>query len=260
MIILTEGLFTEDCSLAIQLRDMHKALKKREQKLMGDLTAADELTPQLAWAITSTARDFYGTVSTREDIDPPDEKAPQVAIAQLSIYTQMFQAGFTLNLTNIPDPWRRKHHQQPDTTPKSEKRGSGGVKQSDNSSNDKRHGSNPFQSTDNNGKGFKGQHNPNTPAAFNTPELQQLKAKMSDVMLSDIVYEAGLKGGPSQLTTTGWHNNLCLNWACMGKCPKYKCDFDHPTSVDNAVATTVYQQMEPGIKRLLETGKKPKRE
>jgi hypothetical protein len=111
MSILTEGLFTEDCSLAIQLRDMHKALKKREQKLMGDLTAADELIPQLAWAITSTARDFYGTVSTREDIDPPDDKAPQVAIAQLSIYTQMFQAGYTLNLTNIPDPWRRKHHQ-----------------------------------------------------------------------------------------------------------------------------------------------------
>jgi hypothetical protein len=81
---------------------------------------------------------------------------------------------------------------------------------------------------------------------------------MSNVMLSDIVYEAGLKGGPSQLTTTGW-NNLCLNWACMGKCPKYKkCNLDHPASVDNAVATTVYQQMEPGIKRLLETGKKPK--
>jgi hypothetical protein len=111
----------------------------------------------------------------------------------------------------------------------------------------------------NNGKVFEGRHNLNKPAAFNTPELQQLKAKMSDVMLSDIVYEAGLKRGPSQLTTTGWHNNLCLNWACMGKCPKYKCNFDHPASVDNAVTTTVYQQMEPGIKRLLETGKKPKR-
>jgi hypothetical protein len=55
MIILTEGLFTEDCSLATQLRDMHQALQKREQKLMGDPEAAEELIPQLAWAITSTA-------------------------------------------------------------------------------------------------------------------------------------------------------------------------------------------------------------
>jgi hypothetical protein len=110
MIILTEGLFTKDCSLAIQLRDMHQALQKWEQMLMGDLEAVDELIPQLAWAITSTARDFYGTVSTREDIDPPDNTAPRVAIAQLSIYTQMFQAGFKLNLTNIPDQWQRKNH------------------------------------------------------------------------------------------------------------------------------------------------------
>jgi hypothetical protein len=61
MIILTGGLFTEDCSLVIQLRDMHQALQKWKQKLMGDLEAADELIPQLAWAITSTAsRNFYG--------------------------------------------------------------------------------------------------------------------------------------------------------------------------------------------------------
>jgi hypothetical protein len=46
----------------------------------------------------------------------------------------------------------------------------------------------------------------------------------------------------------------------MGKCPKYKCEFDHPASIDNAVAAVVYRQMEPGIKRLLETGKRPKRE
>jgi hypothetical protein len=111
LIWLTEGLFTEDCSLAIQLRVMHQALQKREQKLMGDLEAADELIPQLVWAITSTARDFYGTVSTREDIDPPDDTAPRVAIAQLSIYTQMFQAGFKLNLTNIPDQRQCKNHQ-----------------------------------------------------------------------------------------------------------------------------------------------------
>jgi hypothetical protein len=115
----------------------------------------------------------------------------------------------------------------------------------------------PFQVTTNTGKSFTGRHNPNVPAAFNTPELQKLKAKMSDVTLSDIVHKAGIKGGPSQLTTTGLPNKLCLNWACMGKCPKSKCDFDHPASVDNAVTATVYQQMEPGIKRLLEMGKNP---
>jgi hypothetical protein len=260
MIILTTGLFTTDCSLAIQLRDMHQALQKREQTLMGDPEEASALIPQLAWAITSSAREFYGTISTRKDVDPPDNSAPRVAIAQLSIYTQLFKAGLTLNLTNMPDQWRRKNQQQSDTVTTSEKRGGGNGKQESDTSNDKRHGSNPFQAAPNPGKGFKGRHNPNWPPVFNTTAFQQLKDKLSDVTLSDIVYEAGIKGGPSQLTTTGWPSKLCLNWACMGKCPKYKCEFDHPASIDNAVAAVVYRQMEPGIKRLLETGKRPKRE
>jgi hypothetical protein len=105
LIVLTTGLFTIDCSLAIQLRDMHHALQEREQTLMGDLEAADELIPQLAWAVTTAAREFYGTISTRADVDPPDNAAPRVAIAQLSIHTQLFKTGIKLNLTSLPEQW-----------------------------------------------------------------------------------------------------------------------------------------------------------
>jgi hypothetical protein len=105
MIILTMGLFTTDCSLAIQLRDVHQALQEWKQILMGDLEAADELIPQLAWAITTAAREFYGTVSTHVDVDPSDNVTPRVAIAQLSVHTQLLKAGIKLNLTNLPDQW-----------------------------------------------------------------------------------------------------------------------------------------------------------
>jgi hypothetical protein len=94
---------------------------------------------------------------------------------------------------------------------------------------------------------------------FKNAELKQLKEKLNGVTLTDIVIEAGIQGGPSRLNTNGWPDKACLNWVCMGVCKRLDCLNDHPVSVDNATATTVYKQLEPGIKRLLETNKRPKR-
>jgi hypothetical protein len=58
MIALTVGLFTEQCSLVVQLKEFHTELQEREQHIMGDPTAAAELTPQLTWAIIVGAREF----------------------------------------------------------------------------------------------------------------------------------------------------------------------------------------------------------
>jgi hypothetical protein len=58
MIVLTTGLFTTHCSLAIQLKDLYTAIQEREQTLMGDPAEVAELIPQLTWAITTAAREF----------------------------------------------------------------------------------------------------------------------------------------------------------------------------------------------------------
>jgi hypothetical protein len=72
MIVLTVGLFTTHwCSLAIQLKDLHMALKEQEQQIIRDPDATD-LIPQLARVIIDGSREFYGTtICTQEDdIDP----------------------------------------------------------------------------------------------------------------------------------------------------------------------------------------------
>jgi hypothetical protein len=80
----------------------------KEQTIIGDPNAMAGLIPQLAWAIMTAAREFYGTISTQRDIVPPKGGAPTVAIAQLSIHTSTFKAGYRLNLTNLPNQWKRK--------------------------------------------------------------------------------------------------------------------------------------------------------
>jgi hypothetical protein len=46
-IVLTEGLFTENCSLAMQLRDLEKELQEQEQHIMGNPGATAALIPQI---------------------------------------------------------------------------------------------------------------------------------------------------------------------------------------------------------------------
>jgi hypothetical protein len=255
LVVLTVGLFTVHCSLAIQLQDMHKALQEREQTIMGDPTAEAELIPQLAWAITAAARDFYGTITTRSDVDPPDDgaatRAPTIAVANLSIHTAMLKAGYRLNLANVPAQWTRP---APTTSTPTAKKPEGTTSAGQN----RRYGSDPFRPTDTSttAKG----DNPKPLAAFaNSEPLKRLKEKLARVTLSDIVSEAGISGGPSKLETAGLPAHTCLNWICMGTCKWKTCPNLHPAHVDDTIGTALYKQLEPGIKRLLETGKRPRR-
>ena len=255
-IVLTVGLFTIHCSLAIQLKDLHTALQEREQHILGDPEAAADLIPQLTWAIISGSREFFGIICNRDDVDPPDRgrdtQPPKFAIAQLSIHTAMFRAGYKLNLTNVPDQWIRKTPKTMPKTPKGPGSRIGG--------HDKRYGDDPFRRNEPEEAEARG-NNPNTPKVFTTSEpFRQLKTKFNRLTLSDIVKEAGVRGGPFSLDTAGLPARTCLNWICMGKCTRRPCDNDHPVTVDEAIATTLYAQLEPGIKRMLETGKRPRRE
>ena len=100
---------------------------------------------------------------------------------------------------------------------------------------------------------------PNTPKAFTTSApFRQLKTKFNRITLTAIVKEAGVRGGPSALDMAGLPARTCLNWICMGKCNRRPCTNDHPVTVAEGIATTLYAQLEPGIKRILETGKRPR--
>jgi hypothetical protein len=46
----------------MQLNDL--LVQEREQILMRDPTAVEELIPQLAWAVNAVVRDFYGNINT----------------------------------------------------------------------------------------------------------------------------------------------------------------------------------------------------
>jgi hypothetical protein len=100
------------------------------------------------------------------------------------------------------------------------------------------------------------QHQPET--FKNSTQLQQLREKFSSITLSDIAHEAGFRGGPSAVDTTGLPEGICLNWICMGRCVRQNCQKKHPEQVDEAAVVAVLEQLEPGIKRLLDTGKKPR--
>jgi hypothetical protein len=63
MIALTTGLFTTHCSLAIQHQELYTAVQRWEQTIMGDPDTVADLIPQLAWAVSTAAREFYGTIS-----------------------------------------------------------------------------------------------------------------------------------------------------------------------------------------------------
>jgi hypothetical protein len=232
---------------------MYTAVQEPEPTIMGNQNNMADLIPQLAWAITTAARKFYGTISTKMDVDPLDDGELNVAIAQLSIHTTMFKAGYRLNLNNLPEQWRR---QSPIVTPPQCKDRSTDKSNAGGGGQDRRHGANPFQKQEST-KGTAGD-NPNTPTTFMTQDLKKLKEKLEGVTLSDIVMEAGIRGGPSRLDTTGLPNNACLNWICMGSCRRPTCRMTHPTSVPDAAALAIYRQIEPGIKRLLETNKRPK--
>jgi hypothetical protein len=102
--------------------------------------------------------------------------------------------------------------------------------------------------------------NPNPPSAFASGDFKKLKDKFNRITLTEIATEAGIHGGPSKLNVTGWPTNACLNWLCMGVCKRPTCRNDHPASVNDASSQAVYKQLEAGVKRLLENGKKSKRE
>ena len=251
LIYLLTGLFTNNCSLAIQLKDLHRTLQQRQQRIMGKPKGEAELLPQLTWAIIATTREFFVTLRKRKDIDPDDDGEPRIVIAELSIYTSMLKAGLQLNLPDMPEQWQRKSAPKGDAPKGSGARGNGTGTQRGGGT-ERRHGGNPFQPGAHPTQQAAIGDNPKTPAAFNGNDLKELKNKISRLTLSQIALEAGIRGGPSRLNITGWPARTCLNWVCMGACRRQGCGNEHPATVDDTTSANVYKQLDPGIRKLLQ--------
>jgi hypothetical protein len=161
----------------------------------------------------------------------------------------MFTAGIPFQVANMPEQWKRKKTGNDLGTYQQQTGG-----RSNRGDTDRRRGTNPFWPAET----AEELVNPSPPKAFAaSAELQKLKKRKPGLTLSQICRAAGLRRGTSELNRSGWPNNVCLNYVCMGKCKRRdRCDFDHPTSVQEAAAVAMYQQLEPGIKRLLESDKK----
>ena len=94
--------------------------------------------------------------------------------------------------------------------------------------------------------------------------LKLLQAKKGRV-LTEIFSEAGISGGGDWLDLTGLPNNLCLRWLILGKCNGgtrgQECNHSHlTTSIPTKAAEAVFQQIEPGLKRIAEKLKRQRTE
>jgi hypothetical protein len=251
LVVLTVGLFTVHCSFAIQLRDLQTALQEKEHRLMGTPETTADLIPQLVWAVISAAREFYGHISTRTDIDPTGDEAPRLAIAQLSIYTTMMKAGIKLDLAGVPDQWRRKTQGSMSTSGAATTDSMSNTRKKDKDDKSKRHGADPFVAQ----SSTRPTENPKPPRVFAEFEpLCRLKAA-GRVSLKEIASEAGIQGGLQRLDVTGLPQKACLNWLCMGKCNWPKCNREHPQEVSDTAMEQVFKQLEPGIIRVADKKK-----
>ena len=185
------------------------ALQVHEHHLMGDYTTFAQLIPQVVWALTLTARDFFGQVCTRSQLEPTTG-APWAAKATLSTYTHMITMKMCLDLDGLPMQWtpqapRTQVHDYTNAAkpaaPKSTKQNSGETQ--------------PAQTPQST---YTVQTNPHWPPIFaNNDTIKQLLTKRGRI-LGQILTEAGIQGSSDHLDLTGLPDNLCLCWLILGKC------------------------------------------
>ena len=211
LLVLTEGLFTHRCSMADQLHDLMEAFQVRERHLMGDYTSSIQLIPQVVWALTLTACNFFGQVCMHSQLDPAT-RAPcaGAAKATLSTYTHMITMKMCLDLDSLPMQWTPQvHHTQvQDHTSTAKPAAPKSNKQSSNTMQ-------PAQTPQNT---YTIQTNPHWPPIFvNNDTIKQLLTKWGKILMQ-IFMEAGIQGSSNCLNLTGLPNNLCLHWLILGRC------------------------------------------
>ena len=109
LITLTKGLFTTTSPMLIQLTDLRLVLRRRHHTLMSDPRRTAERIPQLVWALIKATQQFYGTVCTKDDLDPMDGDLPCLPTATLDAYTFLLKAELPIEVDGIPEQWLLTH-------------------------------------------------------------------------------------------------------------------------------------------------------
>ena len=81
-----------------------EALQVREHCLMGDYASSAQLIPQVIWALTLSAHEYYQQVCKHSQLEPTSG-APRTARASLSMYMHMIALKMKLDLDGLPPQW-----------------------------------------------------------------------------------------------------------------------------------------------------------
>ena len=245
--ILMAELFMSHCSLDMQLQALYLALQEWEHKLIGNLGTMAHLIPQVIWAITEAAQDFYSTVCTHQDIVPPEGVKPHFTIANIHIHTSMLKASIKLDLMNVPEQWKPHQDCQHSTV------ASALPKTSNKSDQNNKHCVlDPFQATGNSAhkREVTTITNPHHPAIFaNNDAIKQLQ-DASRLILTNLISEAGLQVGIKHLALAGLSDKICLHYIIFRKCCSItckKCNQSHPQAAISASAVNSLFQLKLGL-------------
>ena len=191
-----------------QLHDLMDALQAREHRLMGNYTSSAQLIPQVIWAFTLTARDFFGQVCTCNHLEPTTGTS-QTAKATLNTYTHMITMKMRLDLDGLPTQWTPQALRTQVKEDTNITKPTAPNKTPAHHSQPKQHRTTtPSRPTE----------NPNWPPIFaNNKTIKQLLMKRGRI-LGQLFTEAGIQGGGDRLDITGLPDNICLRWLILGKC------------------------------------------
>ena len=68
-----------------------------------------ERIPQLIWALIKSTCHFYGTVCTKDNLNPADGDLPCLPTASLDAYTFLLKAELPIEVNGIPEQWLPAH-------------------------------------------------------------------------------------------------------------------------------------------------------
>jgi hypothetical protein len=257
LITLTRGLFTATSPMVMQLEDLRLVLRRRHHTLMSDPRRTAERIPQLIWALIKSTRHFYGTVCTKDDLDPADGDLPRLPTASLDAYTFLLKAELPIEVDGIPEQWLPTHKRPtpaPATAP---------PKQTNRTDTQPRQQTqNPFNPSSTTGGMTRTYQN--QPAVFaNNEVLRELKNKRGRVM-KDLMEKTGIPGGQNGLNLTALPENICLRYLLLGQChsvPPHDCKRNHPVNeISKEGIESLLKQIEPALRRVGDKNKRQRTE
>ena len=230
--LLLEALLTRHSSLTQQVKKLSRELAARQQKLAINATAVERMIPQVVWAVTEAAHDFFNTTTAKEDLLG---EHPEQVTAGLTVHTTMFTSGVRHEIESMPLEWRTSPKKPHLPVPKR------GRPDDDGPGPAPKKPATPKPNND------------GPPAFAKNRELDNLLRQRRDLRLTDICKAAGYENTGAMLRAAGVTTDKCLNYNAMGFCANPSCGKGH-SNVSNDDASKMASTLQPGITALLRDG------